>query len=78
MYGKHVHRAVSESGVSETGITIHQVSEAYDEGAVIAQYVVEIEPGLPSEVIEARVRELELDYYGPTVERWIEQTALSN
>lgn len=78
MYGKRVHSAVSESGVSETGITIHQVSEAYDEGAVIAQYAAEIEPGSPAEAIEASVRELELEYYGPTVERWIEQTALSN
>jgi phosphoribosylglycinamide formyltransferase-1 len=78
MYGKRVHSAVSESGVSETGITIHQVSEAYDEGAVIAQYAAEIEPGSPVEAIEARVRELELEYYGPTVERWIEQTARSN
>ena len=78
MYGKHVHRAVSKSGVHETGVTIHLVNESYDEGAIIAQYRVEIEPGSSPETIEASVRELELEYYGPTVEGWIEQTALSN
>ncbi len=78
MYGIHVHRAVSESGVNETGITIHLVNESYDEGAIIAQYGVEIEPGSIPETIEASVRELELEYYGPTVEGWIEQIALNN
>lgn len=78
MYGKHVHKAVSESGINETGITIHLVNEAYDEGAVVAQYKVDIEPGAVPEIIEERVRELELEYYGPTIERWIEQLALGN
>jgi phosphoribosylglycinamide formyltransferase 1 len=78
MYGKHVHQAVSESRENETGITIHLVNEAYDEGAVIAQYSVEIEPGSSPESIESSVRDLELEYYGPTVEGWIEQMALSN
>jgi phosphoribosylglycinamide formyltransferase-1 len=78
MYGKHVHQAVSESGENETGITIHLVNEAYDEGAVIAQYSVEIEPGSSPESIESSVRDLELEYYGPTVEGWIEQMAFSN
>ena len=78
MYGKHVHRAVSKSGVHETGVTIHLVNESYDEGAIIAQYGVEIEPGSSPETIEASVRELELEYYGPTVEGWIEQMVLSN
>lgn len=78
MYGIHVHKAVSESGVNKTGITIHLVNESYDEGSIIAQYSVEIESGSSPESIEASIRELELEYYGPTVEGWIEQMALSN
>lgn len=77
MYGKHVHKAVSEAGEVETGITVHLVNEQYDEGAVVAQFSVEIEPGESPESIEAKVRELELEYYGPTVERWIEHMTLS-
>jgi len=77
MYGKHVHKAVSISGERETGITIHLVNEEYDKGAVVAQFAVEIEPGEPPQSIEEKVRHLELEYYGPTVERWIENLILS-
>lgn len=37
MYGMNVHRAVIESGDTETGITIHRVQEDYDSGPIIAQ-----------------------------------------
>ena len=77
MYGKHVHRAVSEAGETETGITIHLVNEHYDEGAIVAQFAVDIAPGESPLSIEEKVRQLELEYYGPTVERWIENLILS-
>ena len=37
MYGMHVHESVIESGDTESGITIHFVNEAYDEGKIIKQ-----------------------------------------
>ena len=37
MYGHHVHEAVIAAGETESGITIHYVNEAYDEGAIIFQ-----------------------------------------
>lgn len=37
MYGHHVHEAVIENGEIESGITIHFVNEAYDEGSIIFQ-----------------------------------------
>lgn len=37
MYGIHVHKAVLATGEVETGVTIHQVDEEYDHGAIIAQ-----------------------------------------
>ena len=43
MYGTHVHKAVKENHETETGITIHYVNEAYDEGEVIFQAKVTIE-----------------------------------
>jgi phosphoribosylglycinamide formyltransferase-1 len=78
MYGHHVHEAVSLSKEEITGITVHLVNEEYDKGSIIAQYEVEIEPGAPAEEIELKVRALELEYYGPTVEMWIETIAFSN
>ena len=73
MYGKYVHEAVSVAGESVTGITIHMVNERYDEGAIVAQYQVEITPGEAAQSIEEKVRELELEYFGPTIESWIAQ-----
>ncbi|MEY2963477.1 MAG: hypothetical protein RL754_738 [Bacteroidota bacterium] len=78
MYGANVHKAVSEAGEVESGITIHLVNEHYDEGAIVAQYIVDIEPFEDPESIEAKVRELEIDYYAPTVEAWLEQLITSN
>jgi len=77
MYGKRVHQAVSEAEETETGITIHLVNEHYDEGAIIAQFAVDISPGEVPSSIEEKVRRLELEYYGPTIERWIENLILS-
>ncbi|MBA4737703.1 MAG: phosphoribosylglycinamide formyltransferase [Cryomorphaceae bacterium] len=77
MYGKHVHQAVSEASETETGITIHLVNEHYDEGAIVAQFAVDVAPGESPLSIEEKVRQLELEYYGPTVERWIENLTLS-
>lgn len=37
MYGARVHRAVLESGATESGATVHLVDEAYDRGTILAQ-----------------------------------------
>ncbi|KPK87584.1 MAG: phosphoribosylglycinamide formyltransferase, partial [Bacteroides sp. SM23_62_1] len=44
MYGIHVHEAVLTSGDEESGISIHYVNEAYDEGAIIFQAKCEVLP----------------------------------
>ena len=59
MYGTHVHQAVKENHESETGITIHYVNEAYDEGEVIFQAKVTIENEDSIEIIASKVHKLE-------------------
>ena len=59
MYGIHVHQAVKENHETETGITIHYVNEAYDEGEVIFQAKVTIENEDSIEIIASKVHELE-------------------
>jgi phosphoribosylglycinamide formyltransferase-1 len=59
MYGIHVHQAVKENHETETGITIHYVNEAYDEGEVIFQAKVTIENEDSIETIASKVYELE-------------------
>ena len=44
MYGMHVHRAVKDQGDAVTGMTIHWVSEAYDEGGIVFQGEVDVAP----------------------------------
>lgn len=59
MYGTHVHQAVKENHETETGITIHYVNEAYDQGEVIFQAKVTIENEDSIEIIASKVHELE-------------------
>ena len=59
MYGIHVHQAVKENHETETGITIHYVNEAYDEGEIIFQAKVTIEIEDSIEIIASKVHELE-------------------
>lgn len=59
MYGMRVHRAVLESGASESGATVHLVDEVYDRGPVLAQGRVPVLPGDTPETLAARVLTVE-------------------
>jgi phosphoribosylglycinamide formyltransferase-1 len=62
MYGMNVHRAVSESGETESGITVHWVNEHYDEGNIIFQTRCSIFPHEDPELIAHKIHELEHRY----------------
>ena len=75
MYGIHVHRAVINAGSSVTGATVHIVTENYDEGAILAQSSLDVDPGDTAEQLQERVKSLEhrlypetLDLYARTVQ----------
>ena len=74
MYGRYVHRAVLNAKESQTGITIHYVSEEYDKGAVIAQFITEILPEDTVETIENKVRHLEAQHFVEAVEYTIKKS----
>lgn len=59
MYGRRVHEAVLASGATESGATVHYVSEEYDRGPIIAQRRVGVKPGDTPESLAARVLEAE-------------------
>ena len=63
MYGRHVHEAVRAAGEVESGITIHYVNENYDEGSIIYQAAVRLDPDDTAEVIAERVLRLEHGNY---------------
>ncbi|MEE2719492.1 MAG: phosphoribosylglycinamide formyltransferase [Planctomycetota bacterium] len=63
MYGDRVHAAVLESGIPNTGCTVHFVDEEYDHGPVIIQRACMVEPGDTVESLAARVFTIECDVY---------------
>ncbi len=68
MYGQNVHKAVIENKEQESGITIHYVNEAYDEGAVIMQAHCPVIPGEPAKELAQRVLKLEHFYLPRTID----------
>ena len=54
-YGSRVHEAVIRSGDSETGCSVHVVTEDYDQGPVLAQKKVPVKPGDTPADIASRV-----------------------
>lgn len=63
MYGDRVHRAVLDSGCTESGITIHYVNEEYDAGDIIFQAKCPVLPGDDTATLAARVHALEYEHY---------------
>lgn len=63
MYGERVHRAVLDAGCRESGITIHYVNEAYDEGDIIFQARCPVLPGDDEKSLAERIHLLEYEHY---------------
>jgi phosphoribosylglycinamide formyltransferase-1 len=68
MYGMHVHKAVVENEEEETGITIHYVSDEYDDGDIIFQESIELDFEDTPEDVDYKVRGLELKHYPEVIE----------
>ena len=45
MYGENIHKAVIKNKDKMSGLTIHYVNDKYDDGAIIFQKTIRIEPG---------------------------------
>jgi len=59
MYGRRVHEAVLDSGAKISGATVHFVDEAYDHGAIIAQWPVPVLAGDDADLLARRVLAVE-------------------
>ena len=59
MYGKRVHEAVIAAGETESGCTVHRVTEHYDEGQIVLQAKCPVLPEDDADSLAARVLELE-------------------
>lgn len=73
MYGMHVHEAVKAAGEKETGITIHEVNEQYDEGKILFEARCEVSSSDSPDDIAKKVHQLEYAHYPRVIEEWILQ-----
>lgn len=59
MYGRRVHEAVLAAGDSESGATVHLVTDEYDRGPILGQARVPVFPGDTPDSLAQRVLEVE-------------------
>ena len=69
MHGQQVHEAVKAAGETETGITIHYVSEVCDGGEIIEQYRTTLSADDTPDDIAEKVHILEQKYFPGVIER---------
>ena len=63
MYGRRVHEAVLASGATQSGCTVHYVTNDIDDGPIIAQRRVDIRSARTAMEIEALVQAAERELY---------------
>ena len=74
MYGSHVHEAVLAAEETESGCTVHFVTENYDEGPLILQMKCEVRRDDTPEELALRVLRLEHQAYSMALRKVIEAT----
>jgi phosphoribosylglycinamide formyltransferase-1 len=70
LMNRSVHEAVLESGVAETGCTIHQVTEDVDAGPIVLQMRCAVLPGDTVETLKDRVQGLEQEAFVGVLREW--------
>ncbi len=71
MFGKHVHKAVLDSNEKESGISIHRVSNEYDEGKILFQKSTIISADETINSLTAKIQALEHAYFPIIIEKTI-------
>lgn len=72
-YGMNVHRAVIENGETESGCTVHLVTEEYDEGPILAQRKVEVKASDDASSLAKRVLKEEHKLYPKVIAKLANQ-----
>lgn len=69
MHGMHVHEAVIAAKEKKSGITIHHVNDHYDDGAIIEQFVVDLDEHETPSTLASKIHELEMKHLPLVVEK---------
>jgi phosphoribosylglycinamide formyltransferase 1 len=75
MYGMNVHTAVFENKDKESGITIHEVNERYDEGEYVFQAKVDVSSCKSPQEIASTVLAIEHQNFPSVIEEFIQNKA---
>jgi len=70
-YGEQIQRYVLDKGLPYGGQTLHLTAENYDDGPVIAEHRVPVEPGDTSESLFARVQAVEKHFLPLDIEAFV-------
>jgi phosphoribosylglycinamide formyltransferase, formyltetrahydrofolate-dependent len=76
MYGHHVHEAVRKANETETGMTVHWVSNVCDGGEIIAQFRTPITPDDTPDDIAEKEHILEMEHFPQIIEAVLKQEGL--
>ncbi len=76
MYGHHVHEAVCKANETETGMTVHWVSDVCDGGEIIAQFRTPITPDDTPDDIADKEHILEMEHFPQVIEAVLKQEGL--
>lgn len=76
MYGHHVHEAVRKANETETGMTVHWVSNVCDGGEIIAQFRTPITPNDTPNDIADKEHVLEMEHFPQVIESVLKQEEL--
>ena len=68
MYGDRVHQAVLDHKERESGITVHYVSEKYDDGDIIAQYKCDVDSSDTVETLASKIHLLEHEWFPKVID----------
>jgi len=71
MFGMHVHESVITNKETESGISIHLVNHAYDEGQLLFQAKCEISPTDTALNLAQKIHQLEYTHFSEVIENYI-------
>lgn len=71
MYGMNIHTQVVANNEKETGITIHEVNEHYDKGAVIFQIKCRLDSMESAESLAKKIHILEMQHFPRVIKDFI-------
>lgn len=72
MYGMRVHQAVVDQKEKESGISIHLVNEAYDEGKLLFQKSIPLSPEDTPEALAQKIHALEYEHFPRVIEKLLD------